>query len=113
MVSLSSRDLFSRRYITNNRWCSKKAVTARSLKFFRSLELACLADTDSRNKRTVAGSQFLNPTAFGAVCVKRSYALNYVGQFPLVYEKTPLALTARGQLSVDGNRRPSSHWVVA
>lgn len=113
MVSLSIRDLFSRRYTINYKWCSKKAGTARSLKFFRLLEPVGLANTDSGRKKTVARSHFSKQTAFCAVCAKRSYALNYVEKFPLVYKIMSLALTARRQLFVDGNRRPSSHWVVA
>jgi hypothetical protein len=114
MVSLSIRDLFSRRYTTNNRWCSKKAVPARSLQFARSLELACLADSDSGRQGTDARRQFSSPTALCTACAKRSDVLDYGGAFRLIYRrKTPFALTAQGQLSIDGNRRFSSHQVVA
>ncbi|MBE9168747.1 hypothetical protein IQ238_14935 [Pleurocapsales cyanobacterium LEGE 06147] len=111
MVSLSIRDLFSRRYTNNNRWCSKEAVPARLLNLTRSLELACLADSKSSRERYE--QQFASPTAFGAAYAKRSDALDYAGAFRLVDRRTPFALTAQGRLSVDGNRRPSSHWVVA
>lgn len=112
MVSLSIRDLSSRRYTTNNRWCSKKTVPAQLLNA-RWLKLACLADTDSGKKRTANCSKFSNSTVFSVACAKRSYALDYAGALPLVDKKTPFASIAPGRLSVDGNRRPNSHWVVA
>jgi hypothetical protein len=112
MVSLSIRDLSSRRYTTKNRWCSKKVVPAQSLKALW-LKLAGLADTDLEKQKTVNCSQMFKSIVL-AVCAKQSYALNYAGTLSLVDRRTPFTLLiALERLSVDGNRRPSSHWVVA